>query len=696
VNTQENPQENTLTEQAARNDKNLIMAMSLDSVLDEERREVLKLLEASASGPKRGSTSSGASVGRTSSPMNSPRSPVRSMLDIDEPRSSGMTSPPVRSMLDIDSPPPLPSLHSPSLRPTEAPDMSSPPSLKNRSHSDASRPDKKGNDPIANYQFGGILTSNPGASSIPKRNTQAGRKLSTPSAMAEVVRGTDLGGYTRDRGNTSKNKSRSPHGPFGLRSHSPHQSMLNTNSMNLMSQPGKYALDDGRMVDINSAYRRLSDANLALSGGSLSGLSGKGRRRTDSGSGGTRLEKDYTYQSGEDAVIDSSDDDHTSDEEGRGRRRGRRESEEHHPESQTIGMGNVKGPRQSMSLLAAAEEERQQISDKYKVRSLLEPEITVTDPAGQRTKPRAGIHPSTSFDQGGSGFNTPVTSDTEADITDIKRAQKLRVDLTPIISTPESHRCVRTIYRGDFAKMQQEAEDDHRRVRKYLVATDLSDEAAHALEWTIGTVLRDGDTLLAIYCIDEETSLGFDGHDESITTQAAIIAASATVAKPAVTHTPSRLGPGRDTASPARDRSKAESERHRAVDDITERVSKLLRKTRLQVRVVIEVIHCKSPKHLITEVIDFISPTLVILGSRGRSALKGYVHPIPSLLPSILTPHSVILGSFSNYLVTKSSVPVMVARKKLRKHNKYKRPAVRLANNLTNVSGRSLAAAKID
>lgn len=54
----------------------------------------------------------------------------------------------------------------------------------------------------------------------------------------------------------------------------------------------------------------------------------------------------------------------------------------------------------------------------------------------------------------------------------------------------------------------------------------------------------------------------------------------------------------------------------------------------------------------------------------------------------------VILGSFSNYLVTKSSVPVMVARKKLRKHSKYKRP-VKLANNLT-AGGRGLMAARVD
>lgn len=77
---------------------------------------------------------------------------------------------------------------------------------------------------------------------------------------------------------------------------------------------------------------------------------------------------------------------------------------------------------------------------------------------------------------------------------------------------------------------------------------------------------------------------------------------------------------------------------------------------------------------------------MVVLGSRGRSALKG-----------------VLLGSFSNYLVTKSSVPVMVARKKLKKHAKYK-PSVaggglRLSNNLLaqkRVGGIGLAGAKID
>lgn len=181
--------------------------------------------------------------------------------------------------------------------------------------------------------------------------------------------------------------------------------------------------------------------------------------------------------------------------------------------------------------------------------------------------------------------------------------------------------------------------DHQRRVRKYLVATDLSDEAAHALEWTVGTVLRDGDTLLAIYCVDEELGIAPNdatADDPQMKEQVAAIAASTKPsATPELTPTPTPSPLGRafklDTNSPSaspmgRWSGKAEQERYRAVQDITDRVSKLLRKTKLQVKVVIEVIHCKSPKHLITEVIDYISPTLVILGSRGRSALKGLVH----------------------------------------------------------------------
>ncbi|RPA81035.1 hypothetical protein BJ508DRAFT_184123, partial [Ascobolus immersus RN42] len=297
---------------------------------------------------------------------------------------------------------------------------------------------------------------------------------------------------------------------------------------------------------------------------------------------------------------------------------------------------------------------------------------------------KSAIYPSTSFDVA-SGTSTPMSSDAEADLLDLKRAQKMEMVVSPIVSNPETNRAIRSITRGDFDELQNEAEMGNRRQRSYLVATDLSAEAAYALEWTIGTVLRDGDTLLAISAMEEdgdEKGAGdknlLPSHAHSSDSQVNSANSSSANIDTTVTPAPISLPPplqnlpmtSSPLASPAlipplpgsvapsrnhsRDRtSKSEAERISACDSITTLIQKLLKRTRLQVRVVIEVIHCKSPKHLLTEVIDYIEPTLVVLGSRGRSALKG-----------------VLLGSFSNYLVTKSSVPVMVARKKLKHHNK--------------------------
>ena len=369
---------------------NLTMAnriMSMEAALDEERKSVLALLEGSTQPTRvqRGSASSAGSGGRTSSPFGTPRSPVRSMLDISEdpapPRhasiagtTNGIPSPPrtapIRSMLDINSPPVPLSTRSAQTSPTDTQHKDrSLNHLHPRSMSDGTgRPADLGHraapersakgDLTSEYQFSGILPSHPGGIAIPKRNTLGGK-----GAMADVIRGTELGSSLgRDHGNNSGSKSRSPHNRLGLRSNSPHASLLNTNSSSLLNSPGKIALDNGTVVDMNSAYRRLSDANLALAGGSLAGL-GKSRRRTDSGDAldpdGTRLVKDYSYTE-DDAVAESSDEDysHSSDEE---RHRGRKKADgdEEDPESSTIGMGCAKGPRQALSLMAAAEEERE-------------------------------------------------------------------------------------------------------------------------------------------------------------------------------------------------------------------------------------------------------------------------------------------------------------------------------------------------
>jgi nucleotide-binding universal stress UspA family protein len=353
--------------------------------------------------------------------------------------------------------------------------------------------------------------------------------------------------------------------------------------------------------------------------------------------------------------------------------------------------GTASMRRTSMSLLAAAEEERKAVSAKYSVRSLL-PSISITPSSipgatSPTTNRRSGVHPSTNFDLP-SHNSTPISSDTEADVRDLHRAQRMEMSLSPIISTPETQRVVRTILRGEYDSIVREAEESNKRVRSYLVATDLSGEAQHALEWTIGTVLRDGDTLMAIYAIDQDTVedggkiVSDDGIAGELSSQAAAVGTS--LAAVSMPHTPGTASPLSnfaigDISERSRERTKAERERYVAAEAITRMVEKLLKKTRLQVRVTVEVIHCKSPKHLLTEIIDYMEPTLVVLGSRGRSALKG-----------------VLLGSFSNYLVTKSSVPVMVARKKLKHTKKFAKTNVRQPNNLTSAQTGRLAGAKVD
>ncbi len=396
--------------------------MSLEAVLDEERRDVLALLEAQhAPSRTRGSTSSAGSR-RNSSPFANPQSPVRSMVDIDDdivswhsslianaprgPRTSPRIAPhtaPIRSMLDINStppkathpvrsmldinttpPPPPPATatsKSAASSPTEPYHKMAHSShhMQHRSLSDAAtRPagfgPRAGGNSVSAYQFSGYLPSNPGGPVVPKRNTQAGKKNSFTGAMAEVMRGGDITAFGKDRGRNSiagtsssgisGAKSKSPHNRFGVRSNSP----------SLTPDPSKYVLDDGRVIDMNSAYRRLSDANLALSGGNLSALSGSRLKKKRPGGdptspGGSRLEKDYTPIDGEDVAEDSTDEDrHSSEDE---RPRGRKKNippeteKDHDPEAHILGMGRAKGPRTAQSLMAAAEKERKFASTKH-------------------------------------------------------------------------------------------------------------------------------------------------------------------------------------------------------------------------------------------------------------------------------------------------------------------------------------------
>ena len=235
---------------------------------------------------------------------------------------------------------------------------------------------------------------------------------------------------------------------------------------------------------------------------------------------------------------------------------------------------------------------------------------------------KSSVHPNTSFDHPDSAFTSANSSDDE-DVKDVKRAQKLSINISGLDTSIPS-RVIRTILRGDFAKMQEEVDDGRRRQRTYVVATDLSDEAVYSLEWTIGTILRDSDTLLAIYAIDEAGAKGSEAdsryHEvgegvraaqdtmhtmasqtEKTKTRPLVVAPTMLAASSFLPATESRSHTG---SVDSRMMSKAELDRLHAIEDISQTCIRLLRKTRLQVRIVVEVIHTKSPKHMITEAVS--------------------------------------------------------------------------------------------
>jgi hypothetical protein len=246
-------------------------------------------------------------------------------------------------------------------------------------------------------------------------------------------------------------------------------------------------------------------------------------------------------------------------------------------------------------------------------------------PSGrQEKKPRksalkAVVHPQTSFDiptpRVQSVAGTPYGSEDEAEIGDIHRAQKLSISMSAI-DNGVHNRSIRTIVRGNFSSPQDQGDGIRRRRRKYLIATDLSEESVYALEWTIGTVLRDGDTIFAIYAMHEDstTASGVQvGEGAKVMKDATAVVGTQT--KEANQNYGSRtilgrLGPGtasKTHSADSRASSIAEAERVRAVETVSQTCVKLLRKTVLQVRIAVEVIHCKNPKSMITEAVSVSS-----------------------------------------------------------------------------------------
>lgn len=212
-----------------------------------------------------------------------------------------------------------------------------------------------------------------------------------------------------------------------------------------------------------------------------------------------------------------------------------------------------------------------------------------------------------------SAAGTPCGSDDEEEEAAINRAQGLSIYVSTI-DNGVPNRSIRTIVRGEFDEIQKEADEGRRRQRKYVVATDLSQESQNALEWTIGGLLRDGDTMYAIYAMHEDaaTSSVQVGEGAKAMQDAVAVVGSQTkevtrASRHGTLNILGRLGSGvasKASSADARASPAAEAERVRAVEKISDICIGFLRKTGLQVRVAVEVIHCKSPKLMITEAVS--------------------------------------------------------------------------------------------
>jgi len=196
-------------------------------------------------------------------------------------------------------------------------------------------------------------------------------------------------------------------------------------------------------------------------------------------------------------------------------------------------------------------------------------------------------------------------------------------------------RCTMTITQGDpDAKAAAGAKR-----RRYVVASDLSEESRYALEWAIGTVLRDGDEMLVVNVVENDN----------------------------------KVDPATYSAGDRSSKLRNQQERQGMAYILARQVTSLLQRTRLHVTVVCQAWHAKNARHMLLDIVDYMEPVMLIVGSRGTSQING-----------------ILLGSTSHYLIEKCSVPVMVARRRL------KRPPRRAAHLSSNRKQVKLSEAGID
>ncbi|GME77239.1 unnamed protein product [[Candida] boidinii] len=287
------------------------------------------------------------------------------------------------------------------------------------------------------------------------------------------------------------------------------------------------------------------------------------------------------------------------------------------------------------------------------------------------------------------GFAIPYTSDVEEKVdTELAKILNEKVIVSDIEVNNTNARAIRTITRGNFFEIVKDNTNANANAndktnnknttstmpKSFVICMDFSEESKYALEWCIGTVLVDGSVLYIINVIEDDdySAMQLNGIPSTTTNNNNSSGRNGAMLSPTTSAHGLSAAVSKSNANSSSKTSR-ETTRRRNVERMTKDCLELLKLTKLQVHVVIESVHHPIPRYFIVEVIHHLSPTLVVVGSKGQSAIKG-----------------VLLGSLSNYLVRKSSVPVMVVRNKIQKFKKGKQ----FSNTISTLH--SLAEARID
>ncbi|CAM0136674.1 unnamed protein product [Umbelopsis sp. WA50703] len=212
--------------------------------------------------------------------------------------------------------------------------------------------------------------------------------------------------------------------------------------------------------------------------------------------------------------------------------------------------------------------------------------------------------------------NRHIDYDKPADENVKRSSEKYRPEIL-VCQEPEivrqDDRIITTLKYGCYVDNEGPPEPP-RRVRTYLIMCDFSDESYHAMEWAMGTMLRNNDELHILTVISKD--------DESLSSE----------------DLPKQLS--------------------KAATQSTNKAKKTIEKMLLyNIKITTHVIAGKI-KETLLNIIDELDLTMVVCGSRGRGALKGF-----------------LMGSISSFLVHNASVPVSVVRDHKTARQRKRRPS---------------------